>query len=108
MPILAPRRTPPCLIWLQTSLYACIKATGPVDLPLEVPMISSLGRRWEKEKPVPPAILWIIAILDMVFKIDSMSSSTGSTKQAESDWPILPELTIVGVLGMNFWAAMSL
>ena len=84
-----------------------MKATGPVDLPLEVPIISSLGLSLEKEKPVPPPILWIIAISRIVFRIDSISSSTGRTKHAESDWPTLPELTKVGVFGIKLWEAIN-
>ena len=63
--------------------------------------MSSLGRSREKEKPVPPPLLWMSAMFLTESKILSIESSTGRTKQAES-WPRgLPAFMSVGVLGMN-------
>jgi hypothetical protein len=46
--------------------------------------IESTPSSLEKEKPVPPPLLWIRAVFFTVSKIDSIESSTGRTKQAES------------------------
>jgi len=57
MPILAPRRVPPCLVTSVTVSKARIKETGPLATPPVEPTTSFSGRRREKEKPVPPPLL---------------------------------------------------
>jgi len=75
------------------------KDTGPEATPPVVPTREFLGRRREKEKPVPPPDLWIMAANFTASKISSMESPTGSTKQAES-WPSSePAFISVGELG---------
>ncbi len=100
--MLAPRRVPPCLICSVAVLKMRRKDTGPEATPPVEPTRASLGRRREKEKPVPPPDLWIMAACFTASKISSMESPTGSTKQAES-WPrSVPAFINVGELGRNF------
>ena len=100
--MLAPRRVPPCLICSVAVLKMRRKETGPEATPPVEPTRLSLGRRREKEKPVPPPDLWIMAAYFTASKISSMESPTGSTKQAES-WPrSVPAFIRVGELGRNF------
>ena len=55
--------------------------------------------RWrEKENPAPP-MRWIAAASRKVPKIDSMLSSIGSTKQAESCPSEVPAFIIFGEFG---------
>ena len=54
IPILAPRRIPPCLIVSVAASNTDIKETGPEDTPFVVFTVSSFGRSLEKENPVPP------------------------------------------------------
>ena len=99
MPMLAPRRVPPCLICSVAVLKMRRKETGPEATPPVEPTRLALGRRREKEKPVPPPDLWIMAANLTASKISSMESATGSTKQAES-WPRgRPAFMRVGELG---------
>ena len=77
------------------------KETGPEATPPVEPTRLALGRRREKEKPVPPPDLWIMAANLTASKISSMESPTGRTKQAES-WPSsLAAFIRVGELGRN-------
>src|SRR5581483_675200 len=67
----------------------------------------ALGRSREKAKPVPPPLLWIMAACFTESKMPSMLSGTGSTKHADSCWPLfLPAFISVGELGMNLRSIM--
>ena len=104
--MLAPRRVPPCLMVSVAALKTFMKETGPLETPPVERTMSFLGRRREKEKPVPPPLLWMSAMFLMASKMPSMESSTGSTKQAES-WPRgRPAFISVGLLGMNSQSAI--
>ena len=54
MPILAPRRVPPCLTTSVDASYSFMKETGPEATPIVERTTSFLGRNRENEKPVPP------------------------------------------------------
>src|SRR6516225_11432504 len=73
--------------------------TGPLDSPRDEPIESPRGRSLEKENPVPPPVFWIKAITRSPAKIESMESSIGTTKHAESCAPGRPAFTSVGELG---------
>ncbi len=83
-PMFAPRRVPPCLTasvaWLNTRM----NDTGPLLTPCVERTSSPDGRNLENENPVPPPDLWIRAVSRTAPKMDSIESSTGSTKHAES------------------------
>ena len=97
--MLAPRRVPPCLTCSVAVLKIFMNDTGPEATPPVVPTLLFLGRSREKEKPVPPPDLWIMAALRNAPKMPSIVSSTGSTKQAAS-WPRRrPAFISVGELG---------
>ncbi|MBA7675283.1 hypothetical protein ES703_83513 [subsurface metagenome] len=97
----APRRIPPCLITSVAVSKARMKETGPLATPPVEPTLSCSGLNLEKENPVPPPLLWMRAVFFTASKIDSIESSTGRTKQAES-WPnSLPAFIRVGELGRN-------
>ena len=96
---MAPRRVPPCFTASVAALKTFIKEMGPEATPPVELTVEPLGRRREKEKPVPPPLLWISAAFLMASKMSSMESATGSTKQAES-WPRgRPAFMRVGELG---------
>ena len=99
--ILAPRRMPPCLITSVAVSKARIKDTGPLATPPVEPTLSFLGLIREKEKPVPPPLLCIKAVYFTASKMDSMESSMGITKQAESCPNSRPAFIKVGELGRN-------
>jgi hypothetical protein len=61
-----------------------MKETGPLETPAVERTMSSPGRSFEKENPVPPPLLWMSAMCLRESKISSMESPTGRTKQAES------------------------
>ena len=104
--MLAPRRVPPCLMVSVAASKTLMKESGPVETPAVESTTSFLGRRREKEKPVPPPLLWMRAVFLMASKMESMESSTGRTKQAES-WPSSrPAFMSVGQLGRNSRPAM--
>ena len=99
--MLAPRLVPPCLMVSVAASKTVMKEMGPLETPLVERTTSLLGRTREKEKPVPPPLLWISAVFLMASKMLSMESPTGSTKQAES-WPSSrPAFISVGELGRN-------
>ena len=50
---------------------------------------------------MPPPLLWMRAVFLMASKMDSIESSTGSTKQAESCPSSRPAFISVGELGRN-------
>src|SRR5512142_6773 len=75
--------------------------TGPLAMPPVERTTSSLGRNFEKEKPVPPPLWRIRAAFFRVSKMLCMESSTGSTKQAASCPWGLPAFMMVGELGRN-------
>ena len=56
---------------------------------------------------MPPPLLWIRAVFLMASKMDSMESSTGRTKQAESCPSSRPAFIRVGLLGRNSRLVMS-
>ncbi|MBA7646000.1 hypothetical protein ES703_53761 [subsurface metagenome] len=80
----APRRIPPCLMTSVAISKARIKETGPLATPPVEPTLSFSGLKREKENPVPPPLLWIRAVFFTASNMDSIESSTGMTKQAES------------------------
>ena len=84
IPMLAPRRVPPCLIVSVAASNTVMKEIGPEETPFVERTTSACGRRREKEKPVPPPLLWMRAVFLTASKIDSIESSTGSTKHADS------------------------
>src|SRR3989442_7227329 len=59
MPILAPRRVPPCLMCSVDWLYTFMNDTGPDATPPVHRTTSSLGRNRENENPVPPPVWWM-------------------------------------------------
>jgi len=54
MPMLAPRRVPPCFTTSVEASYSFINETGPDATPIVERTTSFLGRSREKENPVPP------------------------------------------------------
>ncbi len=62
---------------------------------------SPFGRSLEKEKPVPPPVLWMMAVALRVSNMLSMESSTGRTKQALSCPRSVPTFMSVGEFGRN-------
>ena len=54
MPMLAPRRVPPCFTASVAALKTFMKETGPLATPPVELTVLPLARRREKEKPVPP------------------------------------------------------
>ena len=101
IPMLAPRRVPPCLIVSVAASKTFMKESGPEEIPLVERTTSLAGRMREKAKPVPPPLLWISAVCLIASKISSMESPTGRTKQADS-WPSSrPAFIRVGELGRN-------
>ena len=99
MPILAPRRVPPCFTASVAELNTFMKEMGPEATPPVELTVEPLGRSREKEKPVPPPDLWMRAAFLMASKMSSMESATGSTKQAESCPRGRPAFIRVGELG---------
>ena len=99
MPILAPRRVPPCFTASVAALKTFMKEMGPLATPPVEFTVEPLARRREKEKPVPPPDLWMRAAFLMASKMSSMESATGSTKQAESCPSGRPAFISVGELG---------
>ena len=57
MPMLAPRRVPPCFTAFVLPSYSSMKLTGPLATPVVLRTMLPLARRRENEKPVPPP-LW--------------------------------------------------
>ncbi len=107
MAILAPRRIPPCLMTSVATSNARMKETGPLATPPVEPTRSLSGRSREKENPVPPPLLCIRAVYLTASKMDSMESSMGSTKQAESCPSSRPAFIRVGELGRKSRLAIS-
>ncbi len=107
MPMLAPRRVPPCLMVSVAASNTLMKESGPDDTPLVLSTRSFLGRTREKENPVPPPLLWMRAVFLTASKMESMESPTGRTKQADS-WPSSrPAFMSVGLLGRNSRSVIS-
>ena len=77
MPMLAPRRVPPCLMVSVAASKTLMNESGPLETPLVLFTTSLCGRTREKEKPVPPPLLWMRAVFLMASKMDSMESPTG-------------------------------
>ena len=102
IPIFAPLLVPPCFIASVAESKTVINEMGPDEIPFVEPTISPFGLRFENEKPVPPPDLCIIAAFFTASKIDSIESSTGRTKQADSCPSLLPAFIRVGLLGRNF------
>src|SRR5437667_11795443 len=97
--MLAPRRAPPCFTASVAALNTLMNETGPDAMPLVDRTGLFLGRRREKEKPVPPLVLWMKAVCLSASKIPSIESSMGRTKQAESCAESRPAFISVGELG---------
>ena len=57
MPMLAPRRVPPCFTTSVAASKAFIKLTGPEATPPVDPTTSPSGLSREKANPVPPPLL---------------------------------------------------
>ncbi len=83
-----------------------MKERGPEAMPMVDCTTSPLGRRREKEKPVPPPDLCTSAMFFTASKMPGMESSTGSTKQAESCPTPVPAFIRVGELGRKSSATM--
>ena len=108
MPMLAPRRVPPCLMVSVAMSNTRMNDTGPLATPMVDLTRSFLGRRRLKAKPVPPPDLWMIAARFTASKISSIESPMGSTKQPEYCRPLfLPAFIRVGELGRNRRLAIS-
>ena len=103
----APRRVPPCLTCSVAVLNIFRKEMGPEAMPPVEPTRASWGRSREKEKPVPPPDLWIMAAFLTASKMPSMESSTGSTKQAASCPRSVPAFIRVGELGRKVQEVIS-
>ena len=101
MPMLAPRRVPPCLIASVAASNTLRNDTGPEATPIVDCTRSPSGRRREKAKPVPPPDWWMRAVSLIAWKIPSMLSGTGRTKQAESCCRSRPAFISVGEFGRN-------
>ena len=54
MPMLAPRRVPPCFTTSVDASYSFMNDTGPDATPIVERTTSFLGRSRENENPVPP------------------------------------------------------
>ncbi len=106
MPMLAPRRVPPCLTASVAASMTLRKDTGPEATPWVLRTKLPLGRRREKSKPVPPPSLWTRAAFLTVSKMDSRESSMGRTKQADRHMP-RPAPVRVGLLGRKSRAFMA-
>ena len=81
--------------------YTRMKLAGPDATPPVVRTTSPSGRRRLNAKPVPPPDWWISAVCFTLVKMQSRSSSMGSTKQADSCWRSLPAFINVGEFGRN-------
>ncbi len=81
MDILAPRLVPPCLTCSVAVLNIFMKETGPEAMPPVEPTVLFFGLNREKENPVPPPDLWMIAAFFNASKMPSMLSATGSTRR---------------------------
>ena len=108
IPIFAPRLVPPCFTASVAALKTSINETGPEDTPIVDLTTSFLGLNLEKEKPVPPPLLWIRAVFFIVSNMLSRESSTGSTKHADSCPSSLPAFINVGLFGMKLLSVMKL
>ncbi len=84
IPMFAPRLVPPCFTASVAWLKTFIKEMGPEATPPVVRTTSFLGLNLEKEKPVPPPDLCMIAACFTDSKIPSIESSIGSTKHADN------------------------
>ena len=54
IPMLAPRRVPPCFTTSVDASYSDMKDTGPDATPMVERTTEFVGRRREKPNPVPP------------------------------------------------------
>ncbi len=111
MPMLAPRRVPPCLTTSVEASYSVMKETGPEATPMVERTTSFLGRsRREAEAGAAARLVHqrhgAEGVVDAVLAVGEVSS-TGNTKQAES-WPRgRPAFMRVGQFGMNSRWAME-
>ncbi len=106
MPMLAPRRVPPCLTASVAASMTLRKETGPEATPWVRWTKLPDGRRRLKSNPVPPPSLWTRAAFFTVPKMLSMESSIGRTKQALRHMS-RPAPVRVGLLGRNSRAIMA-
>ena len=79
IPMLAPRRVPPCFTASVALLKTRRNEMGPEARPPVDATMSSLGLRRENANPVPPPDLWMIAAAFTESKISSIESPTGRT-----------------------------
>ncbi|VVC02059.1 Uncharacterised protein [uncultured archaeon] len=100
-PMLAPRLLPPCLTTSVATSNMRMNDKGPEATPAVLLTMSPFGLSLENEKPVPPPLLWIMAVYFTASNMPSMSSSTGSTKHAASCPTFVPAFMSVGEFGRN-------
>ena len=99
--MLAPRRVPPCLMVSVAVSKTRMKEMGPLATPIVDRTRSFLGRSRLKLNPVPPPDWWTSAAFFIAVKMESILSSMGRTKHAESCWSSRPAFMRVGELGRN-------
>ena len=99
MPMFAPRRVPPCFTACVAASNTFMKDTGPLAMPPVVFTIELAGRSLEKENPVPPPERCMSAVFFIASNIDSIESSTGRTKHADSCCSSRPAFIKVGEFG---------
>ena len=100
MPMLAPRRTPPCFTVSVVVLKMFMNETGPRRRRAWSAPSRRRAQLLEGEA-VPPPVWWMMAASVAVFMMPAMESGTSRTKQAASCPEGLPALTRHGVLGTN-------
>ena len=103
MPMLAPRRVPPCLIISVAVSKTFMKLMGPEETPLVECTRSFFGRIRENEKPVPPPDLWISAVFSGLILAVGFVASLFLVS-----WMNLPPEIDVEALGAAFrWSALG-
>ncbi len=108
MPMLAPRRVPPCLMVSVAASKTLMNESGPLETPLVLFTTSLCGRTREKEKPVPPPLLWMRAVFLMASKMDSMESPTGQDEAGRQLAQLTPGVHEGGAVGEELQARHEL